>query len=149
MRRSYRAASWVIIGAVGLMGLAGCAETQMASKPSLYQRLGGKDAITAVVDTFVSKVAADNRINKFFASTDIPKLKMHLVNQVCEATGGPCKYTGRTMKATHAGMGLTNADFDALVQDLAGALDAHRVSKAEKDELLAALGPMRSDIVER
>lgn len=149
MRQSYRAASLLWVGVIGLAGFVGCAETQMASKPSLYQRLGGKDAITAVVDTFVSKVAADNRINKFFASTDIPTLKMHLVNQVCEATGGPCKYTGRTMKATHAGMGLTNADFDALVQDLAGALDAHRVPKAEKDELLAALGPMRSDIVER
>jgi hemoglobin len=121
----------------------------MTSKPSLYQRLGGRDAITAVVDKFVGNVAADNRINKFFASTDIPKLKTHLVNQVCEATGGPCKYTGRTMKATHAGMGLTNADFDALVQDLVGALDFYKVGKAEKDELLAALGPMRSDIVER
>ena len=149
MRCSYRAASLLLTGVIGLAGFVGCAETQMASKPSLYQRLGGKDAITAVVDKFVGNVAADNRINKFFASTDIPKLKTHLVNQVCEATGGPCKYTGRTMKATHTGMGLTNADFDALVQDLVGALDFYKVGKAEKDELLAALGPMRSDIVER
>ncbi|MGE3152958.1 MAG: group 1 truncated hemoglobin [Nitrospiraceae bacterium] len=149
MKQSSRAASLVLMGVIGLVGFVGCAETQMASKPSLYQRLGGKEAITAVVDKFVGNVAADNRINKFFASTDIPKLKTHLVDQVCEATGGPCKYKGRTMKATHAGMGLTNADFDALVQDLVAALDFYKVGKVEKDELLAALGPMRSEIVER
>ncbi len=139
----------IVVGVVGLLMLSACAETQMAAKPSLYQRLGGKDAITAVVEKFVGNVAADNRINKFFSSTDIPKLKGHLVDQVCEATGGPCKYTGRTMKATHAGMSLTDADFNALVQDLVAALDHYKVGKTEKDELLGALGPMKKDIVER
>lgn len=149
MRESYRAASLVLMEVIGLAGFVGCAETQMPSKPSLYQRLGGKDAITAVVDKFVGNVAADNRINKFFASTDIPKLKTHLVNQICEATGGPCKYTGRTMKATHAGMGLSDADFNALVQDLVAALDFYKVGRAEKDELLGTLGSMKGDIVEQ
>ena len=82
---------------------------------SLYERLGGKDSITAVVDTFVANVGADKRINGYFASTDLIKLKRHLVNQICEASGGPCKYTGRTMKQTHAGMGVTDAAFGALV----------------------------------
>ncbi len=139
----------MVVGIMGLLILSACAETQMAAKPSLYQRLGGKDAIKAVVDTFVGNVAADNRINKYFGSTDIPKLKGHLVDQVCEATGGPCKYTGRTMKATHAGMGLNDADFNALVQDLAAALDHYKVGRAEKEELLGALGSMKKDIVER
>ncbi len=116
---------------------------------SLYHRLGGKDSITAVVDTFVGEVGADKRINGFFASTDLAKLKMHLVNQICEASGGPCKYTGRTMKQTHAGMGVTDAAFGALVEDLVSALDHHKVGKAEKDELLAVLGPMKADIVEK
>lgn len=97
----------------------------------------------------MGNVAADKRINTFFVSTDIPRLKTNLVDQVCEVTGGLCKYIGRTMKATHAGMGLTNADVDALVQNWVAALDFYTVGKAEKDELLAALGPMRSDIVER
>jgi len=116
---------------------------------SLYDRLGGKDAITAVVETFVGKVGGDKRINGYFASTDLGKLKMHLVNQICSASGGPCTYTGRTMKQTHAGMGGTDAAFQALVEDLVSALDQHKVGKTEKDELLAVLGPMKRDIVEK
>src|SRR5262245_58225791 len=102
------------------------AQTKQSSK-TLYDRLGGKDAITAVVDDFVSRVAADNRINKFFATTDIKMLKMHLVNQICEASGGPCKYTGRSMKDAHKGMGVSGADFNALVEDLVAALDKFKV----------------------
>ncbi|MDF2459596.1 MAG: Hemoglobin-like protein [Nitrospira sp.] len=116
---------------------------------SLYERLGGKGAITAVVDTFVGKVGADKRINGYFASTDLIQLKTHLVNQICEASGGPCQYTGRTMKQTHAGMGVTDAVFGALVENLVAALDHHKVGKAEKDELLGVLGPMKKDIVEK
>jgi hemoglobin len=116
---------------------------------SLYERLGGKEAISAVVETFVGKVGADKRINGFFASTDLTKLKVNLVNQICEGSGGPCKYTGRTMKQTHAGMGVTDAAFGALVEDLVSALDQHKVGKAEKEELLGILGPMKGDIVEK
>jgi hemoglobin len=128
---------------------AGAAWAEGLKGRSLYERLGGKDAITAVVDTFVTKVGADNRINGYFASTDLTKLKMQLVNQICEASGGACKYTGRTMKQTHAGMGVTDAAFGALVEDLVAALDHHKVGKTEKDDLLAVLGPMKGDIVEK
>jgi len=124
------------------------AQAKKSSK-TLYDRLGGKDAITAVVDEFVSRVAADNRINRFFASTDIKMLRMHLVNQICEASGGPCKYTGRSMKDAHKGMGISGADFNALVEDLVGALDKFKVAKADKDQLLGVLGPMQKDIVEK
>ena len=139
----------------GLMGIlllaAGCSSTmqQSTADKSLYERLGGKDAITAVVDDFVGRVAADNRINKFFAKANVPRLKMLLVDQICEATGGPCKYTGHDMKAAHKGMAITNADFDALVGDLVATLDKFKVGEREKQELLAALGPMRKDIVEK
>jgi hemoglobin len=119
-----------------------------AQEASLYERLGGLNAITAVIDDFVANVAADNRINQFFAHTDIPNLKRLLVEQVCEATGGPCKYTGRSMKDAHEGMGLSDADFDALVEDLVKSLDQHGVGAREKGELLSALGMMRPDIVE-
>jgi len=115
---------------------------------SLYQRLGEKPAITAVVDEFVARVAADSRINARFANTNIPRLKMNLVDQICAASGGPCTYTGRDMKTTHAGMRITNADFDALVGDLVAALNKFKVPEREKNELLSVLGPMRKDIVE-
>ena len=131
-----------------LVFLAGCAAMGMAEK-SLYERLGGKEAITAVVDDFVGRVAADNRINKFFAKADIPRLKTQLVNQICEAGGGPCKYTGADMKTVHRGMGVTGAAFDALVGDLVATLDKFKVGEREKEDLLGALGPMKKDIVEK
>lgn len=115
---------------------------------SLYERLGGMDAITAVVDDFVARCAADNRINGKFARTDIARLKANLVDQVCEATGGPCTYSGRDMRTTHDGMGVTAAEFDALVGDLVATLTQFKVGEAEQSELLGALAPMRADIVE-
>jgi hemoglobin len=118
------------------------------TKRSLYDRLGGKPAITAVIDQFVSNVAHDKRINDRFATTDIPLLKKNLVDQVCSASGGPCAYTGRDMKSTHAGMRITTADFNALVEDLIASLDTLKVPEAEKKELLGILGPMKKDIVE-
>ncbi len=138
------------IGVLSLGILVGCATTgeQMATKEkSLYDRLGGKPAITAVVDDFVARVAADRRINRFFANTDVPPFKAKLVDQICEASGGPCKYTGKDMKTAHAGMGVSDADFNGLVEDLVATLDKFKVPEKEKGELLGALGPMRKDIV--
>ncbi len=120
-----------------------------ADTKSLYERLGGQKAITAVVDEFVANVAADKRINGFFAKTDIPKFKMKLTDQICLVTGGPCKYTGKDMKTAHKGMGITTDNFTALVEDLVKALDKFKVGKTEKDELLGILGPLQKDIVER
>lgn len=115
---------------------------------SLYERLGGLDAITAVVDSFVVRCAGDDRINKKFARTDIPRLKKMLVDQVCEATGGPCTYTGRGMREAHDRMGVTAGEFDALVEDLVVTLGEFDVPETEQDELLGLLGPMHGDIVE-
>jgi hemoglobin len=124
----------------------------LAKDKTLYERLGGKKSITAVVDEFVSRVAADARINHYFAQTAadparMKKFKLNLVFQICQATGGPCRYTGKSMKEAHAGMGITSADFNALVEDLSGALDKFKVQDKEKNELLGALAPMKSDIV--
>jgi hemoglobin len=154
-----RIASYLIIGGL-MLSITGCntmdstsgsamsKSTVMADK-SLYDRLGGKPAITAVVDDFVGRVAADSRINGKFANTDIPRLKMLLVEQICQASGGPCTYSGRSMKATHAGMGVSSSDFDALVGDLVATLNKFKVPDREKNELLGALGPMKGDIVEK
>jgi hemoglobin len=116
---------------------------------SLYQRLGGMEAITAVVDDFVGNVARDRRINRFFAKTDIPRLKRLLVAQICAGSGGPCVYRGRSMKDAHRGLGIRNRHFNALVQDLVKSLDKFNVPAREQRELLALLGPMRRDIVEK
>ena len=123
------------------------------SKP-LYDRLGGKKAITAVVDEFVNIVAADGRINSIFKKTaSDPKVlasfKGKLVDQICQGTGGPCKYKGKDMKSAHMGMGISGGDFGALVEDLIAALNKFNVPEAEKNELLSILGPMKGDIVEK
>ena len=144
----------------GLFAVAGCgddddaddtpAATQTETQPakaSLYDRLGGEAALTAVVASFLKKVAADKRINAFFANTDLDALRKMVVAQLGEATGGPQKYTGRDMKTAHAGLEIKVADFNAFVEDLVATLDAAKVPKAEQDELLAILGPMQTDIV--
>ena len=120
-----------------------------AQDASLYQRLGGYKTIVAVVDDFVGNVAADRRINRFFASANIPRLKQNLVDQICAAAGGNCIYTGRDMKSAHAGMGIRSRDFNALVGDLTKTLRKFKVPAKEQGQLLAVLGPMKKDIVER
>lgn len=115
---------------------------------SLYERIGGVDAIAAVVDSFVARCAGDDRINRKFERTDIPRLKQMLVDQICEAAGGPCTYHGRDMREAHKGMEVTVGEFDALVEDLVATLDGFDVPKPEQEELLALLAPLRSDIVE-
>ena len=132
-----------------LAALAACGMMESKPEASLYDRLGGKPAITAVVDDFVGNVAGDSRINGYFARANVPHLKAMLVDQICEASGGPCKYTGRDMKSAHAGMGIGDPQFNALVEDLVKTLDKFKVPAREKNELLAALGSMKGDIVSR
>lgn len=133
----------------------GAAPDTPAAAPAastLYDRLGGREAIVAVVDSFVARVASDSRINGFFKATASDPARMaafkgKLVDQVCQATGGPCTYTGKDMKTAHAGMNITSAHFDALVEDLAATLKAFNVPQADQDALLGALAPMKADIV--
>jgi hemoglobin len=142
---------WLAGTMVVALALGACANTnkvQSAQSASLYDRLGGKPAITAVVDQFVANVAADDRITSFFANADIPGLKAKLVDQICQASGGPCTYGGLDMKTAHEGMGVQEEHFNALVEDLIAALDTFSVPEKEKNELLGALGPMKGDIVE-
>lgn len=126
-------------------------ETQkpvVTDKP-LFERLGGLDAIKAVVDDFIGNVAADPAINARFANADINNLKAKLVEQICEATGGPCKYTGKDMVTAHTGMKISDAEFGALVGDLKKSLDKFKVPEREQTELLTALGSMKPDIVNK
>ena len=143
-----------LLAMLGLVSFAVSVHAQGQAQKSLYDRLGGRTAIVAVVDDFVANCAADTRINKFFAATAADKnrlttFKTNLVDQICEAAGGPCKYKGRDMKTAHAGMGISNADFNALVEDLTKSLNKFKVGKTEQDQLLGVLGPMRGQIVEK
>ena len=121
----------------------------MAQEPSLYDRLGGKPAITAVVDDFVGNVAADKRVNGRFANANIPRLKQLLVELICAGTGGPCTYSGRDMRTAHKGMNIGDVEFTAVVEDLVKTLDKFKVPAKEKQDLLAVLGPMKPAIVGR
>ena len=115
---------------------------------SLYDRLGGLDAITALTESWVARVGGDDRANGKFVRTDIPRLTKEVIDQLCEATGGPCTYTGRSMHETHDGMGVPAGEFDVVIQHLGEALDELSIPKADQDELVGLLLPMREDIVE-
>jgi hemoglobin len=114
---------------------------------TLYAQLGGEPAINAVIDKFIGIVAADPRINRFFAHADIPRLKSGLVTLVCQASGGPCVYNGRPMRVIHHNMHVTDADFDALVQDLVAAMTQLNVPPPLQQQVLGLLGPLKPDVV--
>jgi hemoglobin len=139
------------------IALAGAGATRATAQapqpaPSLYQRLGGYDAIAAVTDDFIGRLVTNPQFTKFFAGhgTDSKmRIRQHIVNQQCKATGGPCVYTGRDMKTTHAGLGITQADWDAAVRDLTATLAKFKVPQKEQGEVLAAVSTMKADIVEK
>src|SRR5258708_39818732 len=123
-------------------GMSACAPSTPPPPPSLFQRIGaamvaveaddGKQGITELVDHFVANVAMDSRINNYFHHTEIPHLKQNLVNQICQATGGPCVYSPPSMGEVHRGMRINNAAFHALVEDLLRALNTCRVPEPEQ-----------------
>ncbi len=116
--------------------------------PGLYERLGRRPGIDAVMHTFVGNVGRDKRVNVRFLFVDMDVLQTHLTDQVCAASGGPCTYHGREMKPLHAPMHVRGAEFDALGEDLVAALKTHGVPERETKELLAIVGSTRADIVD-
>jgi hemoglobin len=125
---------------------------QMQMKKSLYERLGGYNAVAAVVDDFVGRLISDKQFERFFVghSTDSKKrIRQHIVDQFCAAAGGPCIYTGRSMKDSHQGMGITDAEWDAAARHLVATLDKFKVPEQEKGELLAFVTSLKADIVEK
>jgi hemoglobin len=136
-----------------MLALAGASRGQDGMmKKSLYDRLGGYNAIAAVVDDFVGRLVADKQFERFFAghSTDSKKrIRQHIVDQFCAAAGGPCVYTGRTMKDSHVGLGITEADWDAAAKHLVASLDKFKVGEQEKKDLLAFVSSLKADIVDK
>jgi hemoglobin len=124
-------------------------------KKSLYERLGGAYAIATVVDTFIEKLLVDDTLNANPAIREararVPKagLKFHVTALVCQVTGGPQTYAGRSMKEAHRHLHITEREWDAMVQDFVAVLDQYKVPKAEQSELLTIVGSTKGDIVAR
>ena len=142
--------------ALALLALLGCAGTGEKPTPpasgaqandALYRALGGTEGITRVVDVFLQRINGDARINTLFHNVDHDDLRRLVIEQLCAATGGPCKYTGRSMEEAHSGLNLAEADFKAFVDDLVAAMNQLKVPKSNQKKLLALLAPMKPQIV--
>ncbi|WP_246065925.1 group I truncated hemoglobin [Limnobacter alexandrii] len=120
---------------------------QASSDKTLYEQLGGKESIRMVMDDFVVRLKADPRIGDQFAATNADRLASQLTDQVCEATGGPCKYVGADMKTAHEDMVITKAHFNALVEVLQTSMNAHSVPFDIQLEVLSMLAPMHRDVI--
>jgi hemoglobin len=125
-----------------------------AAKGTLWERLGGEKNVSQVVDDFVASAAPDPKVNffrdgKYKDKIDAAKLKKQLVDMISAVSGGPHKYTGRDMKEVHKGMGITDAEFDALGAHLKKALDKNGARQEDAEELLKIVGGTRKEIVEK
>jgi hemoglobin len=114
---------------------------------TLYESMGGEMVLRTAVDHFADNVQTDNRINFTFAEADISKFKRLIFEQLCNLSGGPCKYTGRDMRTSHAKLKINNAEFNALAEDLYIALDQAGVPYRLQNKLMALLAPMQHQIV--
>lgn len=125
------------------------ASAQAVRDDTLYQDLGRREGITRIVETLSPIILADPRINKTFADVDMKHLRVHLVEQFCVVSGGPEVYKGKDMKTMHTDLQITQAMFNALVENLQQAMDKQGVPSRVQNRLLAKLAPMQSQIIER
>ncbi|MEX1222293.1 MAG: group 1 truncated hemoglobin [Idiomarina sp.] len=132
-----------LLAAMLLLGLAGSVQAD----DSLYQQLGGKQGISNVMAEMLYELAGDDRIADQFADTDIDRLHQMLTEQVCEISGGPCTYTGEDMVKIHTGLNITNADFNALVENLIIAMEREDVPTTAQNRLLSLLADMHNEVV--
>lgn len=129
--------------ALSTFSVAGAAHAES----TLYDRMGGEAKMRSVVEDFTNVVLADERLNFTFANADIPKFKKLLFEQLCNLAGGPCQYTGRSMKESHEKLNSTNAQFNALAEDLYIAFERNHVPYRLQNQLMVLLAPMQEDIV--
>ena len=143
--------AWGVVSRVAAtLILAACAAAPPAPAPerSLYERVGGREAIAAVVEDSIGSISTDTRINQRFGAAHIPTLNRHLVDLLCVRLGGPCTYTGANMSAAHEGMFIRADEFDALIEDLEKSLDKFHVPPREKGEVLAILRQMKGSVID-
>jgi hemoglobin len=116
---------------------------------TLFDDLGGQPGINKIVDLSVDNYLADPRIKDIFSESNIDRIRAELKDQFCMIADGPCRYTGHSMSAAHKGLHLTNANFNALVEDLQQAMDSCNIRFATQNRLLARLAPMQHQVVTR
>jgi hemoglobin len=154
--RIYRArVNTAVLAAVIVITAAVASQTATAQvkQASLYERLGGAYSIATVVDDFIERLLVNATLNANPAINEarkrVPKagLKFHVTALICEVTGGPCKYTGRTMKESHEKLNISQPEWDAMVGEFKATLDKFKVPQREQQELIAIVGSTRNDIV--
>ncbi|CAN5231330.1 group 1 truncated hemoglobin [soil metagenome] len=130
------------------IALAACSSAPPSPpKTSLYERLGGLPAITAVIDKTIDKASTDPRTSRSFKDVKLKNLKESLTLHLCHIAGGPCKYDGPNMAKAHSGLAITSAEFDAMAGMVAETLDQFKVPAAEKNELMGVLAAMKPEVV--
>jgi hemoglobin len=134
-----------VAAALFLLALA----TPLWAEDALFGDLGGQPGINRLVDASVDNYLADPRIKDIFSESNIDRIRAELKDQFCMIAGGPCRYTGHSMEATHKGLHLTNANFNALVEDLQTAMDSCNIPFATQNRFLARLAPMQHQVVTR
>ena len=135
------------IAVLGSLLLFSVADESVAGAHLVYERLGYQSGVEKVVDNFLANVAGDDRVNGRFADTDMAKLRGHLIDQVCEATDGPCTYTGKSMREAHTGMGITEAEFAIIAGHFSAAMAQEGVSESDHATVMSVLSAMQGDIV--
>ena len=143
----------LVLALVALISSAGFMQSASAqNNNSLYKRLGGYDALAAVTDDFITALATDKKLGRFFVgASDNSKARIRqlVLDQLCNATGGPCVYIGRDMKTVHKGLGITEEDWNIAVNHLINTLNKFKVPEKEQKELAGALTGLKADIVEK
>jgi hemoglobin len=143
---------WLVLSLLVLVVISSVVASTRAQEKSLYDRLGGYNGIAKVVDEFLGRLVTDKQFEKFFIgqSTDSrKKIRQHIVDQFCAATGGPCVYMGREMKTSHSGLGITEAEWTAAAKHLVAAMEKFNVDEKSKNDVIAFLNTLKKDIVEK
>ena len=137
------------IAVLGGLLLLSVPDESVAGAHLIYERIGYQSGVETMVDYFLANVAGDDRVNSRFADTDMAKLRGHLIDQVCEATDGPCTYKGKNMREAHVGMGITEAEFAIIAGHFAAAMEQAGFSTSDHAAIMSVLSAMQDDIVGR
>jgi hemoglobin len=119
-----------------------------ASQAPLYDRLGGAPGVAAIADTLIDRVSTDPKLGRSFKDSKLERIKKLLAEQICDLSGGPCRYSGDSMKEVHTGHHISEAEFFGMVADLRAVLKERHVSQGAANELLRLLAPIKRDVVE-
>ena len=138
------AAAYRVLGPVLLL-LSGIAAGAQAR---LYDRLGGEAGVSAIAGSLIDRVSADPKLGRSFKDSNLDRIKRLLAEQICDLSGGPCRYSGDSMREVHAGHHISEAEFFGMVADLRAVLKERHVSQGAANELLRLLAPMKRDVVE-